>query len=320
MSTDTLVQVEGISRYYGEHCAVDKLSFSVRRGEVLGFLGPNGAGKTTTMQILCGVLAATSGTASIAGYDIVAQPFEAKRRLGFLPEQPPLYREALVDEYLHYCATLRRVPRARRRAAVANARERCGLADAGGRLIGNLSKGYQQRVGVAQAIIHAPEVVILDEPTVGLDPNQILEIRRLIGELSEDHSVILSTHILPEVQSTCDRVLIINNGRRVLDQPLADLRSDSALSGISIALQQPPPPGELESLEGVREVVPLDRYRFRVTYRRDVDTPVAVSRAAAEKGWGLYELIPQADSLEETFVQLTRGEYLDAGSGDPAAP
>ena len=311
MSADILVRVEAISRYYGEHCAVNNLSFTVQRGEVLGFLGPNAAGKTTTMQILCGVLAATSGTVSIAEQDIVARPFQAKRHLGYLPEKPPLYREALVDEYLHYCAALRRLPRSRRRDAVADAKQRCGLAEQGGRLIANLSKGYQQRVGIAQAILHAPDVVVLDEPTSGLDPNQIVEIRALIRELSQDHSVILSTHILPEVQTTCDRVLIINHGRLVLDEALSALRSDQTLQHLHIALLHPPAVAELQVLDGVMEVTPLDTQRFRLACRRDGNTAAALARTAAQHDWGLYELIPQADNLEETFVQLTRGDYLE---------
>jgi ABC-2 type transport system ATP-binding protein len=312
MSADTLVQVEGVSRYYGEHRAVDQLGFNVRRGEILGFLGPNGAGKTTTMQILCGVLAASSGSVSIAGHDIVDESFRAKRHLGYLPERPPLYRESLVDEYLYYCAALRRLPRARQGQAVASAKQRCGLGDAGGRLIGNLSKGYQQRVGIAQAIIHSPDVVILDEPTAGLDPNQIVEIRELIGELGGDHSVILSTHILPEVQSTCERVLIIHDGRLVLDETLDSLQNNAALNSVSVALRHPPAPEELQGLDGVREVVSLDPCRFRLHYRRDADTPTAVARAAVERDWGLYELVPQADSLEETFLRLTSGAPAQA--------
>jgi ABC-2 type transport system ATP-binding protein len=311
MSADTLVKVEAISRYYGDHCAVGNLSFTVQRGEVVGFLGPNGAGKTTTMQMLCGVLASSSGSVSIAGYDTVDQPYQAKRHLGFLPERPPLYREALVDEYLNYSAALRLVPRSRRRDAVADAKRRCGLQDQGGRLIANLSKGYQQRVGIAQAIIHAPDVVVLDEPTSGLDPNQIVEIRALIRELSRDHSVILSTHILPEVQTTCDRVLIINHGRLVLDEALNALPSDQPLQWLHIALQHPPSVTDLQDLDGVTEVTPLDTQRFRLACRRDSNTAAALARAAAQRNWGLYELIPQADSLEETFVQLTRSDYLE---------
>jgi len=310
MNSETLVDVKSVCRDYGGFRAVDDISFSVRRGEVLGFLGPNGAGKSTTMRIICGVLAATRGTVAIAGHDIVEKPTLAKRHLGFLPELPPLYPDTGVDDYLYYCAGLRRMGKARLKNAVDNAKQRCGLDSVGHRLIGNLSKGYQQRVGIAQAIVHSPAVIVLDEPTTGLDPNQIIEIRQLIRELSEDHSVILSTHILPEVQSTCDRVLIINNGRLVLDEALTELRRGENRHCISIALHQPPLIEELEIIDGVREVTPLDRHRFRMVYSGDTDVPGTLARTAVEQGWELFELIPQADSLEQTFVQLTRGEFM----------
>jgi ABC-2 type transport system ATP-binding protein len=189
--------------------------------------------------------------------------------------------------------------------------------DTGRRLIGSLSRGYQQRVGIAQAIIHAPDVIILDEPTAGLDPNQIIEIRRLIRELGGEHSVILSTHILPEVQSTCDRVLIIHNGRLVLDRSLAQLQDTAAGGCLSLALQRPPPRQALEEMDGVVEVTPLDPQRFRIHYRSGADVPAALARQAAAGDWGLFELIPQADTLEQTFVQLTRGDYPQAAGGAP---
>ncbi len=312
MNTETLVNVDSLCRDYGGFRAIDDIGFSVRRGEVLGFLGPNGAGKSTTMRIVCGVLAATSGSVTICGHDILEAPTLAKRHLGFLPEQPPLYRETGVDEYLRYCARLRRMPSNRLDTAVENAKQRCGLDTAGHRLIGNLSRGYQQRVGIAQAIIHSPSVIVLDEPTTGLDPNQIIEIRQLIRELSGDHSVILSTHILPEVQTTCDRVLIINNGRLVLDESLAALNRNDGGHSLSIALHRPPVVEELEQIAGVGEVTPLDRYRFRVTFDAGADDmPAALVRTAVEQDWGMYELIPEADTLEQTFVQLTRAEYVD---------
>src|SRR5512143_1266958 len=223
MSNDTLIKVEHLVRYYGPQCAVNGVSFEVKRGEVLGFLGPNGAGKSTTMQMITGNLAPTAGRITINGIDILDKPKEAKAALGFLPEQPPVYRELTVDEYLRYCARLNRIAKGEIAKAMNNAKERCGLADVGKRLIGNLSKGYQQRVGIAQAIIHRPDVVILDEPTVGLDPIQIREIRKLIRELGGEHSVILSTHILPEVQATCNRVQIINKGQLVLSDNIEGL-------------------------------------------------------------------------------------------------
>ena len=225
MAVEDQITVDRVSRWYGTQCAVNNISFSTGRGEILGFLGPNGAGKSTTMQMICGVLAAGDGTITIAGNDIVEAPTLAKRHLGYLPERPPLYLDLTVDEYLLYCARLRRIDAAQLDAAISAIKQRCGLEDAGRRLIGNLSQGFRQRVGIAQATIHAPSFVILDEPTVGLDPNQIIEIRELIRELGQEHSVILSTHILPEVQGLCDRIIIINQGCIVLDSPVAEINN-----------------------------------------------------------------------------------------------
>jgi ABC-2 type transport system ATP-binding protein len=229
MNAEILINAHNVSRFYGSRCAVNDISFSIKRGEITGFLGPNGAGKSTLMQMVCGVLAATSGSIEIAGHDILEQPVPAKRALGYLPDQPPLYRDCTVDEYLFYCARLRGVCAADVASAVTISKDRCGLADTGKRLIANLSKGYQQRIGIAQAIIHNPPVVVLDEPTSGLDPNQIIEIRELILSMRNDHSIILSTHILAEAESLCDRILILHQGRVVLDKPLAELTSTGTL-------------------------------------------------------------------------------------------
>lgn len=219
------IEVEGLCKRYGEYEAVRNLSFSVRAGEVVGFLGPNGAGKTTVMRILTGFLPATDGTARIAGHDVFSDPIAARRAIGYLPETPPLYPEMTPASYVDFVARLKDVPRAKRRAAVDRALERCGLASVRGREIRQLSKGYRQRVGLAQAIVHDPQVLVLDEPTVGLDPIQIREIRALIADLSRSghQTVILSTHILPEVEAICQRVILIGRGQKVLDQPLAEL-------------------------------------------------------------------------------------------------
>ncbi|MFO7593183.1 MAG: ATP-binding cassette domain-containing protein [Pseudomonadota bacterium] len=308
MENDTLIQAEHLSRRYGETLAVDDVSFEVRRGEVLGFLGPNGAGKSTTMQMLTGNLAPTTGSVRINGIDILEQPKEAKRAMGFLPEQPPLYRELTVDEFLRFCVRLNRLPRDRHRPAVDYAKERCGLTEVGGRLINNLSKGYQQRVGIAQAIIHSPEVVILDEPTVGLDPIQIREIRRLIRELGGEHSVILSTHILPEVQATCDRVQIINHGRLVLNDSIEGLERRMQSSSLLIGLRRPPAVGALESIKGVEAVEMLDNGRLRLTHAPDESPAEALAERAVTEGWGLYELTPERLSLEDVFVNITTTE------------
>lgn len=223
MASKILISVEQLSRYYGHQLAVDHVDFTLSQGEVLGFLGPNGAGKSTTMQMITGNLAPSEGRVQINGIDILDRPGPAKANIGYLPEQPPVYRDLTVDEYLDYCARLHRVSKAQRSHAISRAMRRCGLLNVNRRLIGNLSKGYQQRVGIAQAILHDPAVVILDEPTVGLDPNQIREIRELIRELGERHGIILSTHILPEVQATCTHVQIINEGRLVFSQTMQEL-------------------------------------------------------------------------------------------------
>ena len=220
-----MIEARGLSKWYGDIVAVDDVSFSVGSGEVVGFLGPNGAGKTTTMRMLTGFLPPTDGTALVAGHDIFEESLAARRAVGYLPETPPLYPEMSVTGYLEYVARIKDVPRRQRRAAVDRALERCGLAEVRRRVIGALSKGYRQRVGLAQAIVHDPAVLVLDEPTVGLDPLQIREIRSLIAQLAreEKHTVILSTHILPEVEAICRRVIMVAGGRKVVDAPLAEL-------------------------------------------------------------------------------------------------
>lgn len=320
MSMDSLITVENLYRYYGELCAVHDLCFEVRRGEVLGFLGPNGAGKSTTMRIIGGNLAPSAGRVLINGIDILDQPMEAKAELGFLPEQPPLYRELTVDEYLCYCARLNRIPRSQMRTAIDSAKERCGLTEVGRRLIANLSKGYQQRVGIAQAIIHAPSVVLLDEPTVGLDPIQIREIRTLIREVANEHSVVLSTHILPEVQSVCDRVQIINRGRLVLNESIEQMRDKLQATTLVVALRSAPLITELEAVDGVESVELLDDGRLRIAYRTENDPSDAVVEQAVANGWGLYELTPERMTLEQVFVDITSSDAHahDSSEGEAA--
>jgi len=308
MSGTVLAEVSHVSRYYGGLLAVNDVSFTVRQGEILGFLGPNGAGKTTTMQILTGNLAPSAGAVRIAGHDLLAEPKAAKAALGYLPEQPPVYRDLTVDEYLDYCAALNRIPRAKRRAARESAKEKCGLTDVGRRLIGNLSKGYQQRVGIAQAIIHMPPLVILDEPTVGLDPIQIREIRELIRELGEDHAVILSTHILPEVQATCDRVQIIHKGNLVLADTIDGLARHLKSAAVIVGLHRPPPAAELMALPGILAIDNLGDGRWRLRHEPDVDPVEQIARLALERNWGLREIGPERASLEQIFVELTTSE------------
>jgi ABC-2 type transport system ATP-binding protein len=308
--TEALIQVENLSRYYQHHCAVKQLSFTLRAGEVLGFLGPNGAGKSTTMQVISGNLAPSEGEVSIAGHDIIEAPREAKRQLGYLPEHPPLYRDASVDEYLGFCARLHGIPRRGVAAALQKVKAQCGLEANGARLIGNLSKGFQQRVGIAQAIIHDPPVVILDEPTVGLDPIQIREIRELIRSLGSERSVILSTHILSEVQTTCDRVQIIRAGELIYNASTASLNQGHEVS-FRVALRQPVQLEELTALSGVDHGEALDDGRFRLVFEVDA-TPDALVASAAQQQWGLYELIPEQQSLEDLFIELTQHGEADA--------
>ncbi len=314
MAEETLISVEHLFRYYGDHRALHDISFNVMRGEVLGFLGPNGAGKTTTMQILSGVLAPSMGRVIVGGIDILDAPKKAKASIGYLPERPPLYPELTVDEYLHYCARLHGMHRKTIVRAVEYCKERCGLENAGHRLIGNLSKGYQQRVGIAQAIIHGPAMVILDEPTLGLDPIQVRAIRKLIRELGSDHSVILSTHVLPEVQVACDRVLIIHQGRLVLNDRLDNLGRNVAANFLRVAFTLPPDLAELNQVPGVQHVQKLDQNRFRIQTDGNAHVPEAIAKIAVKADWGLLELARESHSLEETFIRLTCGddEAMDA--------
>ena len=309
MENEILISVQELSRFYGEQRAIENVSFNVHRGEILGFLGPNGAGKSTTMQIISGILAANHGSVSIAGLDINEAPREAKQHIGFLPEQPPLYTDLTVDEYLNYAARLRGIKKDKLNEAISVSKKRCGLENTGPRLINNLSKGYKQRVGIAQAIIHSPSVIILDEPTSGLDPIQIREIRNLMRELGEDHSVILSTHILSEVQSLCDRVLIINQGNIVLDQSLVQLQSNTEKPKyIEIGLHNPPALDALLTINGVASAESINENTLRINFNPDFDaTETIVEKATTEK-WGLYKLNPGDTSLEAVFMRLTYGD------------
>ncbi|WP_320416280.1 ABC transporter ATP-binding protein [Candidatus Reidiella endopervernicosa] len=290
MSDEILIRVENLTRLYGENRVVDNLSFEVARGEVLGFLGPNGAGKSTTMQMITGNLAPTTGAVAINGVDLLDEPKRAKTELGYLPEQPPLYRELTVDEYLRYCAKLNRIARVEIETALNRAKTRCGLVDVGSRLIGNLSKGYQQRVGIAQAIIHNPAVVILDEPTVGLDPIQIREIRQLIRELGNEHGVILSTHILPEVQATCSRVQIIHQGKLLFSDTMHGLDARLSEPVLRLKLSNPPPLEALTALPGIESAERSDAGYIELRHSPETNPAGAVAEAAVANGWGVLEL------------------------------
>ena len=312
------VSAKGLARHYGKHAAVRGLDLEVRQGEVLGLLGPNGAGKTTTMQMLTGNLAPSAGEISVCGIDLLEQPVAAKARIGYLPETPPLYRELTVAEYLRLAARLHLLPRASCEAAASRAMQRCGLTEVSRKLIGTLSKGYQQRVGIAQAIVHEPDLVILDEPTVGLDPNQILDIRALIRELGRAHSVILSTHILTEVEAVCDRVQILHHGEVVFSNTIAGLREFQRGRTVTISLQRPPPVETLRGIDGVSSVEDDGSGRFRIRFAPDTDpTANLVARASAED-WGLNQLTPAQTSLEDVFVHLTRGGEPGGTPGETA--
>jgi len=310
-----VIEVQHLTKRYGRVTAVDDVSFKVERGEILGFLGPNGAGKTTTMRVLTGYMPATAGRALVAGFDVFDQPLEAKRRTGYLPETPPLYPEMTVREYLTFVSQIKGVPAGERKGRVDGAMERTRVTDMAERHCGKLSKGYRQRVGLAQALLHNPDVLILDEPTAGLDPKQIIETRELIKALAGDHTIILSTHILPEVSQTCQRVVIINRGKVVAADTPANLTR--RLSGEETLFVQVDAAGEaaqplLEGIPGVTRVTLGEQHDSVASYEveseagRDIRRELA--RAVVEAGWGLLELWPLSLSLEDVFLQLTTEE------------
>jgi ABC-2 type transport system ATP-binding protein len=308
-----LIEVEDLTKSYGEKTAVDHITFSVKKGEILGFLGPNGAGKTTTMRVLTGYLPATNGTAKIAGFDVFNDSMEVRRRIGYLPENPPLYFDMTVSSYLDFVARIKNVPVEKRAQRVEAATEMTGLADQRNQLIKRLSRGYKQRVGLAQAIVHDPDVIILDEPTVGLDPKQIIEVRHLIKGLAGSHTIILSTHILPEVSMTCDRVIIINNGKIVaVDTPenltlqlkggeRIRVQAEAPEQALRDALQKIPGAQRVQ----IDSVGSSGRMMAVVEARQGQDLRSQIAAKIVGQGWPLYELRGENLSLEEIFLQLT---------------
>jgi ABC-2 type transport system ATP-binding protein len=313
-----VIEVSGITKEFGGVTAVSGLTFSVAKGEVLGFLGPNGAGKTTTMRILTGFIPATRGTAVVAGHDILSQPLQAKRKIGYLPENPPLYPEMTVIDYLEFVARIKGVPKERRKARIEESIERCSLADVRDKHLGKLSKGYRQRVGLAQALVHEPEVLILDEPTAGLDPKQINETRALIRSLGGDHTVVLSTHILPEVVMTCDRVVIINKGS-VVAQGTTQGLIDQFRQGdeLRVVVEGPEPEVliTLRAQEGVLAAEPVLREGDAVTYRLSVAPGSAMGNVRREiaarivrAGYGLLGLHQEGMTLEEVYLRVVSSE------------
>jgi ABC-2 type transport system ATP-binding protein len=307
-----MIEVENLSKSYGPTLAVSAVSFSVQKGEVLGFLGPNGAGKTTTMRVITGFLPPTEGKVRVAGYDVVDQPLEAKRRTGYLPETPPLYPDMTVAEYLAFVSRIKGVPRRDIKSRLDEIMEKCAVTDMRNRQTGKLSKGYRQRVGLAQALIHDPEVLVLDEPTAGLDPRQIIDTRELIKGLGGQHTVILSTHILPEVSKTCQRVVVINAGQIVaVGTPDELTRRLQGFETVLLTVEGPAAAiiEKFQRVGGVNWVEPRESHDGRVTLEvhseKDKDVRAELARATVESGWKLYELKTSGLSLEEIFLKLT---------------
>jgi ABC-2 type transport system ATP-binding protein len=312
--SDLMIRVENLTKDYGSVRAVDKVTFNVRKGEVLGFLGPNGAGKSTTMKMLTCFLAPTSGSATVAGFDVFDQSLEVRRRLGYLPEDTPLYRDMTVLEFLEFAAEMRQMDRAKRTSRIKEVGGRCGLSEVAGKLVGELSKGYRQRLGLAQAILHDPDILVLDEPTSGLDPNQIVEIRELIKELGKEKTVILSTHILPEVQATCTRILIISDGKLVADDTPEALRAREKGSRYRVVVEangvaQEAIRAKLAGLGGVAHCEKIANeegtHAFALDSGSGGDLRREIFRAAVDNHWPLLELVRESVSLEEVFRNLT---------------
>jgi ABC-2 type transport system ATP-binding protein len=315
--SEVMIQVNGLTKNYGAFRAVDGVSFNVRKGEVLGFLGPNGAGKSTTMKILTCYLAPTGGTARVAGFDVFEQSLEVRKHIGYLPEDTPIYRDMTVVELLRFVADVRGMPRDKREARIKEIGGRCGLGDVAGKLVGELSKGFRQRVGLAQAMLHDPDILILDEPTSGLDPNQIVEIRQLIKEVGQEKTVILSTHILQEVEATCGRMIIISRGKLVADGTPEDLRARQRGGRYRVVVEANGTPAEavrtrLGGMTGVgtcQAVTGEDgAHAFAIDATTNDDLRKSLFRAAVDNKWTLLELVRESASLEDVFRNLTTTE------------
>ncbi|MBX3023192.1 MAG: ABC transporter ATP-binding protein [Bdellovibrionales bacterium] len=307
-----MIEVRELSKHYGERLAINALNFSVKKGEVVGFLGPNGAGKSTTMKIITGYMAPSSGSVTVAGFDVFEDPIEVKRRIGYLPETPPVYHDMYVGDYLRFVANLKGCDRTRLTGLVNSALEKTGLQDVRGRLIGNLSKGFKQRVGLAQALVSDPEILILDEPTVGLDPKQVAEMRQLIRTLKGQHTIVLSTHILPEVQASCDKVIIINSGKIVAENSLEGLSKQMSSGGghsisVRVRRNQEVIVRGLSSVPGVRATTNMGNF-IEVQTDGDETTVERVAGYVVQQGAGLLELRVQALALEDIFIKLTSTE------------
>lgn len=312
-----MIEVEGLSKKYARHVAVNNISFAVDKGDIVGFLGPNGAGKTTTMRILTCFMPPTAGRANVAGFDVFEQSFEVKKRIGYLPETPPIYPEMAVRDYLSFVAKLKNVAAGDVKSRVEQVMERCSVSDVRDKLISKLSKGYRQRVGLAQAIIHNPDVLILDEPTSGLDPKQITDTRDLIKGLAGDHTIILSTHILPEVEAICRKVVIINRGQLVATDSVERLKHARGANAVQVNVDTDGQADadsvrqKLEQVSGVSKVIDLpafgSRFNFEVEGLPDRNPRGDIARAIVHAGWNLMELKSTSVTLEEAYLQLTGG-------------
>ncbi len=311
-----MIEVDHLTKVFNGRKAVDGISFTVQKGEILGFLGPNGAGKTTTMRILTCYMPASEGTARVAGYDVFDESIEVRRRIGYLPESPPLYPEMTVASYLHFVAKIKGAPSARRKSMVDDVMQKCSIGDVRNRIISKLSKGYKQRVGLAQALLNNPEVLILDEPTIGLDPKQIHDVRSLIKSLAGDHTVILSTHILPEVSMTCNRVVIIHNGKVVaMDTPTGLTNQMKGAEKVALSVNGPRPAviEKLKEIEGVLGVKVEGEgdggpSNYMVECKLQTDLRGILAREIVSQGWDLLELRGVSMSLEDVFINLVTQE------------
>lgn len=316
-----MIQVSHLTKLYGPHAAVSDLNFEVKKGEIVGFLGPNGAGKSTTMKILTGFMPATEGKVSVAGFDVFENPIEVKKNVGFLPENPPVYPDMTVQDYLDFSGRLHQIPKKNLQSAITQVLEKTALTQVRKRLIGNLSKGYRQRVGLAQALIHNPQVLILDEPTVGLDPKQIIEIRELIKGLAGDHTVILSSHILPEVTATCQRIIVINKGRIVAEDSLQELTARIRKGHIySLMVKNPVQTGveALRKIQGIHSVTAAGPKLVVEISPQAQEVRDQVIETAVKHQMGVLEFSAEKVSLEEIFLQLTTVENPSETTGATA--
>ena len=305
-----ILEVKRLSHRYSRSWAIRDINFDIHRAGVTGLLGSNGAGKSTTMNIMCGVLRQTEGSVLINGIDLREEPEKAKQLIGFLPQQAPLHLDLTVDEYLHYCAQLRNVSASQAPAAIAEAKEKCGVSHFSRRLLRNLSGGYRQRVGIAQAILHRPLLVVLDEPTNGLDPNQITEVRKLIKDIGQERAVILSSHILSEVQATCRDIKMIEGGQVVFSDSMQAFNNYVTPHSLLVRMEAPPPYEELSALPGVRKVEEIQQGYMRMFFDTDAQhVSRIVVTASVEKGWHLHEIMLERSTLDEVFARLSRKDH-----------